>query len=99
MMIPIPGDGVLRGVDGIAEASAVPGITGIEITAPVNQPIQPLPEGSSYLGFIFARGSHPAEVESSLRNAHALLDIAISPMLRMAVVLRGVVGHWKSVLA
>ncbi|HYP60116.1 MAG TPA: ATP-grasp domain-containing protein [Thermomicrobiales bacterium] len=86
MMIPIPGDGVLRGVDGIAEASAVPGITGIEITAPVNQPIQPLPEGSSYLGFIFARGSHPAEVESSLRNAHALLDIAISPMLRMAVV-------------
>jgi len=86
MMIPIPSEGVLRGVDGIAEACAVPGITGIEITAPLNQPIQPLPEGASYLGFIFARGSDPATVEAAIRQAHARLQITISPMMRLTVV-------------
>jgi hypothetical protein len=58
---------VLREVGGIAEACQVPGITGIEITAPLNQPIQPLPEGASYLGFIFATCTEPAEVESALK--------------------------------
>ena len=64
----------------------MPGITGIEITAPFNQPIQPLPEGASYLGFIFARGGDPASVEAALRQAHARLRITISPMMRLTVV-------------
>jgi biotin carboxylase len=85
MMIPIPGEGVLREVGGIAEACQVPGITGIEITAPLNQPIQPLPEGASYLGFIFATCTEPAEVESALKQAHARLDIRIAPMLKLRV--------------
>jgi biotin carboxylase len=85
MMIPIPGEGVLRGVNGVDPAQEVPGITGIEITAPLNQPIQPLPEGASYLGFIFAKGKEPAEVESALREAHGLLEIRIAPMLRLRV--------------
>ena len=59
MMIPIPKGGILRGVAGVDEARAVPGVTGIEITAPCNQPIAPLPEGASYLGFIFAKGETP----------------------------------------
>jgi biotin carboxylase len=86
MMIPIPSEGVLRSVDGIADACDVPGITGIEITAPINQPIQPLPEGASYLGFIFARGKDPATVETAIRQAHARLKIHIAPMVRLAVV-------------
>jgi biotin carboxylase len=86
MMIPIPGEGVLRCVDGIDDALALPGITGIEITAPLNHPIQPLPEGASYLGFIFARGNDPATVEATIREAHARLQIKISPMMRLVVV-------------
>jgi hypothetical protein len=78
-------EGVLRDVDGIEQASQVPGITGIEITAPLNQPIQPLPEGASYLGFIFARGTEPAGVESALRQAHGHLQIRIAPMLKLRV--------------
>jgi biotin carboxylase len=81
MMIPIPKAGILRRVDGIEAAAAVPGVTGIEITARLNYPIVPLPEGSSYLGFIFARGDDPATVESAIREAHARLDIRIDPML------------------
>jgi biotin carboxylase len=85
MMIPIPGEGVLREVGGIGEARDVPGISGIEITAPLNQPIQPLPEGASYLGFIFAEGTEPADVESALREAHGHLQIRIAPMLKLKV--------------
>lgn len=81
MMIPIPKRGMLRAIDGIDSALLVPGVTGIEITARLNYPIIPLPEGASYLGFIFARGDSPAEVEASIREAHRRLAIRIDPML------------------
>jgi biotin carboxylase len=59
MMLPIPKRGVLRCVDGQDEALKVPGITGLEITARLNYPLVPLPEGSAYLGFLFARAETP----------------------------------------
>ena len=77
MMIPIPGPGILRRVSGVAEANAVPGIESVEITAKLNNPIVPLPEGESYLGFIFARGNDPATVEAALREAHRRLHLEI----------------------
>lgn len=84
MMIPIPRGGVFRGVSGMDEAQAVPGITGIEITAKVNYPIHPLPEGASYLGFIFAHGETPEAVEHALREAHQRLRIRIDPLLPLS---------------
>lgn len=77
MMIPIPCAGMLKAVVGVEEASAVPLITGVEITAQLNHPLVPLPEGASYLGFIFARGDTPAEVEEALRQAHRCLHFEI----------------------
>ncbi len=85
MMIPIPSSGILRSVHGVEDALNVPRITGIEITAKLNYPLVPLPEGSSYLGFIFARGETPAEVEAAIREAHALLRFDVRreiPVLR-----------------
>jgi biotin carboxylase len=85
MMIPIPSAGILKGVDGIEEARAVPLITGVEITAKLNYSLVPLPEGNSYLGFIFARGDTPAEVEEAIRKAHQCLKFNIRreiPVLR-----------------
>jgi biotin carboxylase len=77
MMLPIPRGGILRRVNGQAEALAVPGIDGLEITIPVGQPVVPLPEGDRYLGFLFARGETPAEVEAALRAAHGNLTFQI----------------------
>lgn len=77
MMIPIPAAGILKGVYGVEEAEKVPLITGIEITAKLNYSLVPLPEGASYLGFIFARGDTPAEVEEAIRKAHQLLRFEI----------------------
>ncbi len=78
MMLPIPAGGVLQGVRGQDEARAVPGITGLEITVPVGRTVVPLPEGDRYLGFLFARGDTPAEVEGALRAAHAALDVDVA---------------------
>lgn len=75
MMIPIPRPGVLRGVDGAERARAVPGIDDVVLTARLDQTLVPLPEGATYLGFIFARADSPAEVESALRTAHACLEV------------------------
>jgi biotin carboxylase len=77
MMIPIPGAGLLRAVHGVGEARAVPGIEGVEITAKLYNQLVPLPEGESYLGFIFARGETPEQVERSLREAHRCLRFDI----------------------
>jgi biotin carboxylase len=84
MMIPIPAAGTLKAVEGVAEAEAVPGIESVEITAKLNYAIIPLPEGASYLGFIFARGETPAEVESALREAHRRLRFEIVPEIVLA---------------
>jgi len=81
MMIPIPAAGLLKRVDGVEAARQVPGIESVEITAQLYQPLVPLPEGESYLGFIFARGNEPAEVEAALRQAHARLHFEVETLL------------------
>jgi biotin carboxylase len=79
MMIPIPRRGVLRGVSGIDAAMAIPHVTDLRVTAKMDQLLVPLPEGASYLGFIFARASEPAEVDRALRAAHDRLVLRIDP--------------------
>jgi len=81
MMIPIERAGVYEGVDGLDGALEIAGVEEIAITAKVGQTLEPLPEGASYLGFIFARGNAPGEVEKSLRNAHARLRFQIAAKL------------------
>lgn len=78
MMIPIPAAGLLKRVDGIAEAEALAGISEIDITVRPDQPLVPLPEGATYLGFIFAQGTNPGEVEAVLRAAHACLHFEVA---------------------
>ena len=85
MMIPIPGEGLLRAVDGVEDAKAVTGIEDVEITARLNYPIVPLPEGESYLGFIFARGDTPELVEAALREAHSKLRFRINPVIQLTL--------------
>jgi hypothetical protein len=77
MMIPIPKRGIYRRVEGLDEARAVAGVEDVQITAKPDAPVIPLPEGKSYLGFIFARGEEPAHVEGALRTAHARLHFVI----------------------
>jgi biotin carboxylase len=81
MMIPIPRAGILKEVEGMPAARAVPGIEDVVITVHPGEVLVPLPEGASYLGFIFARATSPAIVEAALRAAHGLLTFQIVPRL------------------
>ncbi len=81
MMIPIPRSGVFRNVSGVERARAVDGVEDVVISARPGDSLYALPEGSSYLGFIFARAPEPAAVEAALRAAHAELSFSLSPLL------------------
>ncbi len=83
MMIPIPRSGVLRGVTGLDEARAVPGIESLKLEVRPGEAIRALPEGNKYLGFIFARGESPDVVTTALRDAHAALQFELSPLLEI----------------
>jgi hypothetical protein len=80
MMIPVPGAGLLKSVEGVDEARRVPLIEAVEITAPLDNALMPLPEGGdSYPGFIFARGATPEAIEAALRQAHRCLRFSLVP--------------------
>lgn len=85
MMIPIPGEGLLKGVEGVGQAEAVEGVSEVEITAPLNNMLKTLPEGDSYLGFIFARGATPEAVEAALRKAHGQLRFEVAPVMELTM--------------
>jgi biotin carboxylase len=79
MMIPIPKSGILKKITGKEKAKKVLGVEEVSFLIPTGQQVISLPEGHRYLGFIFARGETPAQVESSLREAHRNLEILIDP--------------------
>jgi biotin carboxylase len=81
MMIPVPQAGVYESVTGMEEALRTPGISDIVITAKTGQKLQPLPEGASYTGFIFAGGDDAAFVENALRTAHSQLKFEMHAAL------------------
>lgn len=81
MMIPIPEAGVYEGVHSVDEARETPGVEDVMITVKPTERLVPLPEGSSYLGFIFARRESPEFVEDALRAAHGKLKFQIARAL------------------
>jgi hypothetical protein len=81
LMIPVPTSGILEKVEGAEEAREVAGVTELEITARWRDYVAAWPEGSSYLGFLFARGETSAEVENALREGHARLNFRLTPRL------------------
>ncbi len=85
LMIPIPALGILKRVEGLTQADRVPGIVEIVIDAREGQELVPLPEGASYLGFIFARGPDPESVYQALKTAHGHLRFVLAPVFRAVV--------------
>lgn len=84
MMLPVPHGGWFKEVRGVLAATRVPGVVDVVITAKPDYKLRAWPEGSTYVGFLFARGADPAEVESALREGHRALEIVITPDLPVA---------------
>jgi phosphoribosylaminoimidazole carboxylase (NCAIR synthetase) len=81
MMVPIPRAGVYIGVEGVDRARAVKDIDDVIITAKEGQTMLPLPEGASYLGFIFGHGPSPDAAEMAVRESHACTHFEFSTPL------------------
>ena len=77
MMIPIPRRGVLHGGARRRGGARRCRGRGGRRHRRIGRELVPLPEGDSYLGFLFARGGAPAEVEAALREAHRRLELDI----------------------
>jgi hypothetical protein len=93
MMIPVPRSGVLEGVEGEKAAQATEFVTSLEMTARLHDYIAAWPEGASYLGFLFARASEPAQVEKALREAQGKLRFKLTPRLPVEHPLTHTVPH------
>lgn len=78
-MIPVPEAGVFAGIEGIEDALGVDHVTGIEVNRIAGRRVAPLPDESTYLGFVFARAPTPSEVETALRAASRALKVIIEP--------------------
>ena len=83
LMIPIPSAGILKRVEGLLEAQRIPFISELSIEVRDGYELVPLPEGNSYLGFIFSEAPTAKEAEQALRDAHDCLNIVIAPLWKI----------------
>ncbi len=79
LMIPITQTGILKRVEGITQALKIPFIEDLEIHIQPGYELIPLPQGASYLGFIFARAPSYADTYEALRSAYSCLDFITTP--------------------
>lgn len=83
LMLPTPRSGILRRVEGVLRAQNIPGIDAVHIAIREGHELVALPQGASYLGFIFASGDNPATVENALRAACGELNVVVNPLWRI----------------
>ena len=79
MMIPIAKKGLLRRVEGVGAASQVLGIEKVDIIIREGNYLLPLPEGNSYLGYIFAQADTSQAVVAALQEAFSHLRVVTAP--------------------
>jgi biotin carboxylase len=79
LMIPITDRGILKRVEGLTEAMQTEHVCDIEIHISSGYELVPLPEGSSYLGFIFAQAPTYDQTYSALQSAYSKLRFVTRP--------------------
>ena len=83
LMIPITDSGLLKRVEGLTDAMQVKYIKDIEIHIREGYELVPLPEGSSYLGFIFAQAPGYEETFQALKSAYQKLRFVTQPIWKL----------------
>ncbi len=83
LMIPTPAAGILRRVEGVLAAQSVRFVEEVSIVVREGYQLVPWPEGSGYLGFVFAHAPTPQQAEAALRQAHAKLNFIVAPLWKL----------------
>ena len=79
LMIPITSSGILKRVEGLTEAMQTPYVKDVEIHINPGYELLPLPEGASYLGFIFAQAPDAEQTYNALKTAYSRLRFVTQP--------------------
>ena len=79
LMIPITKGGILKRVEGLTDALQTEFVRDIEIHINPGYELLPLPEGASYLGFIFAQAPDFEQTWQALKLAHSRLRFVTQP--------------------
>ncbi len=83
LMIPVKTSGILKRVEGLTNAMKVEFIEDIEIHIHEGYELVPLPEGSSYLGFMFAQAPTFEQTFDALKKAHQMLTFVTQPIWKL----------------
>lgn len=83
LMIPVETSGILKRVEGMTAAMQVEFVKDIEIHIQEGYELVPLPEGSSYLGFIFAQAPTFEQTFDALKKAHQMLNFITQPIWKL----------------
>ena len=79
LMIPITDRGILKRVEGLTAALQTEHVRDIEIHISPGYELIPLPEGASYLGFIFAQAPDYQQTYTALKEAYSKLRFVTQP--------------------
>ena len=77
LMLHVAKAGILQEIRGLENAKEICEIEEIVITIPIEQNVEPLPQGARYIGFIFAKAETSLKVIEALRQAYGCLEIII----------------------
>jgi len=83
LMIPVKKPGILKRIEGLTAAMQVEFVKDIEIHIHEGYELVPLPEGSSYLGFIFAQAPTYKQTFDALKKAHQMLNFVTQAIWRL----------------
>ena len=82
MMLPVTCSGTFLGMHGIDDAKRTRWVDDVLVTVAHGTPVQPLPDGEPYLGFVFARAPRVEQVEYALRAATGTDQIPVAHLYR-----------------
>ena len=84
LMIPVTDTGILKRVEGLTKALQTNYVVDIEIHIREGYELIPLPEGASYLGFIFAKAPDYDLVYQALKSAYGELKFVTQPVWQLS---------------
>ena len=73
-MLPIPTDGIFKGLDNENKAKEINEVVNIELSLPIGSNVRKPPFSERYLGFVFANGENSNKTIEALLQCEKILS-------------------------
>ena len=74
LMLPIPADGIFKGLDNESKAKEINEVVNIELSLPIGSNVRKPPFSERYLGFVFANGENSNKTIEALLQCEKILS-------------------------